>query len=140
MKNRIRELRKNNKMTLKQLGKMVGMAESTMSLYETAGRQPDVTILAQIADIFSVSIDYLLYRTDDPRPYDPPATEEEIKSTASMLGRQPGGMLKASDHITENIAPPVTDSQRGIYYDGLPPEAIAELKNFSDYVLNKYKK
>ena len=140
MKNRIRELRKNNQITLKQLGKMIGLAESTMSLYETSGRQPDVTTLGKIADVFDVSIDYLLYRTDDPRPYDPPATEEEIKHAASMLGRQASSMLKASDHTTENIAPPVTDSQRDAYYDGLPPEAIAELKNFSDYIFNKYKK
>ena len=35
MNNRIRELRKQHKMTMKELGAVVGLAESTISQYET---------------------------------------------------------------------------------------------------------
>ena len=47
---------------MKQLGKVIGVAESTISLYETGKREPDYKTLANIASYFSVSIDYLLGR------------------------------------------------------------------------------
>ena len=60
--NRIRELRKKHKISMKELGQYVGVAESTISLYETEKRQPDNSVLIKIADYFNVSIDYLLGR------------------------------------------------------------------------------
>lgn len=62
---RIRELRKERKMTMKQLGEIIGVAESTISLYETGKRQPDNDILQRLADFFDTSTDYLLGRTDE---------------------------------------------------------------------------
>lgn len=60
--NRIRELRKKAKMTMKELGKSVGLAESTISLYETGKHEPDLDTLRRFADIFGVSVDYILGR------------------------------------------------------------------------------
>ena len=60
--NRIRELRKKHKISMKELGQYVGVAESTISLYETEKRQPDNNVLIKIAEIFNVSVDYLLGR------------------------------------------------------------------------------
>ena len=57
---RIRELRKKSGLTLKKLGKKIGAAESTVSQYETGKRQPDYKTLTKIAEIFHVSVDYLL--------------------------------------------------------------------------------
>ena len=59
---RIRELRKAKGLTIKQLGASVGVAESTVSLYETGKHQPDFDTLKKIADVLDVSIDYLLER------------------------------------------------------------------------------
>lgn len=63
--NNIRELRKNKNLTMKELGAILGVSESTISLYETGKRQPDYDILCNIADYFDTSVDYLLGRTDD---------------------------------------------------------------------------
>lgn len=60
--NRIRELRKKHKISMKALGQYVGVAESTISLYETEKRQPDNSVLIKIAELFNVSVDYLLGR------------------------------------------------------------------------------
>lgn len=60
--NRIRESRAAANLTMKQLGAMVGVSESTVSLYETGKRQPDNETLVRIADVLDVSIDYLLGR------------------------------------------------------------------------------
>lgn len=59
---RIRELRKERNLTMKKLGECVGVAESTISLYENEKRQPDNEMLKKIADFFDVSTDYLLGR------------------------------------------------------------------------------
>ena len=50
MGNRIRELRKAKNMTLKDLGKILGVAESTVSQYETGKRQPDNETLLMLGD------------------------------------------------------------------------------------------
>jgi transcriptional regulator with XRE-family HTH domain len=44
------------------LGEKIGVAESTISLYESGKREPDIATLNNIADFFGVSIDYLLGR------------------------------------------------------------------------------
>ena len=60
MNNRIRELRKQKGITMKQLGSVLGLAESTISQYETGKREPDLKTLTMLADYFSVTTDYLL--------------------------------------------------------------------------------
>lgn len=62
---RIKELRKDKGLTMKQFGEQIGMAESTISLYEAGKRQPDIETLNKIANYFNVTTDYLLGRTDD---------------------------------------------------------------------------
>lgn len=60
MKNRIRELRKAQGLTMKELGAVVGLAESTISQYETGKRQPDNETLLRLGEFFGVSVDFLL--------------------------------------------------------------------------------
>ena len=61
--NKIRELRKAKKVSMKELGQAIGgYAESTISLYENNKRQPDQATLIKLADFFGVSVDYLLGR------------------------------------------------------------------------------
>lgn len=60
MKNCIREIRRQRGITMKQLGKMVGVAESTISQYETGKRQPDNETLLRIGEALNTSVDSLL--------------------------------------------------------------------------------
>lgn len=59
---RLRELRLQRHITMKQLGSVLGLAESTISLYETGKRQPDLDTLVRFANYFDVSVDYILGR------------------------------------------------------------------------------
>lgn len=59
MKNRIKELRQKNNLTLKELGQKVGMANNTLSQYETGKRQPNIETWQKLADYFNVSVPYL---------------------------------------------------------------------------------
>lgn len=65
---RIRKARKAKKLTQEQLGKTANVSDATINRYEKGIRQPDPEMLGMIADILDVSVDYLLGRTDSPRP------------------------------------------------------------------------
>ena len=67
---RLKATRLERGYTLKVLGRRIGMAESTVSLYESGKREPDLETIQRIADVFGVTTDYLLGRTDDPTPAD----------------------------------------------------------------------
>jgi len=60
MENRIRYLRKQRKLTMKQLGEVIDLAESTISQYETGKRQPDNETLLKLSEYFNVTVGYLL--------------------------------------------------------------------------------
>lgn len=62
---RLRELRKNNNLTMKELGKRMNLAESTISLYENGQREPDLSTLQKLAEFFNVTVDYLMGRDVD---------------------------------------------------------------------------
>ncbi|GEM_PF-2064328 len=64
MENRIAELRKEKGWTLKELGKKLGIRDSTLSQYETGKRNPQLGLLQEISNLFGVSLEYLTMGTD----------------------------------------------------------------------------
>ena len=64
----LRRLRKNNNLTQVQLASALGLAYSTISMYEREKREPDFETLEIIADYFNVSMDYLHGKIFDPSP------------------------------------------------------------------------
>ncbi len=58
--NRIKDLRKKEKMTQKELGKLVNVTKVSICCYENGTRLPSLEILEDLAEVFKVSIDYLL--------------------------------------------------------------------------------
>lgn len=66
MKNRIRELRRERGLTLKKLGQIIGVAESTMCQYETGKRQPGNETLLKLGELFDVSVGYILGAEESP--------------------------------------------------------------------------
>jgi transcriptional regulator with XRE-family HTH domain len=56
----LRDLRKAKGLTMKELGDLIGVAESTISQYETGKREPDFETLLKFGEMFDVSVDYLL--------------------------------------------------------------------------------
>lgn len=58
--NKIKELRKINKITQDKLSKSLKIARSTLAMYEIGKSEPDQATLIKIADYFGVSVDYVL--------------------------------------------------------------------------------
>ncbi|RNC98263.1 helix-turn-helix domain-containing protein [Lysinibacillus halotolerans] len=61
---KLKALRTSKKISQKEFGKLFGVAESTIGMYERDERRPDFELLNKFADYFKVSTDYLLGRTD----------------------------------------------------------------------------
>lgn len=61
---RLKLLREEKDMDREQLGERLGMSYSTIAKYETNNRFPDRQTLLRLADIFDVSLDYLLGKSE----------------------------------------------------------------------------
>ncbi len=62
--NKLKELRKNENLTQKQLADKLEIGRVNYTRYETNATRPDYETLIKFADYFDVSLDYLLGRTD----------------------------------------------------------------------------
>ncbi len=62
---RLLELRKQYELTQNQMAQKLGITQPAYIRYENGTAEPTQTMLVQIADIFDVSVDYLLGRKND---------------------------------------------------------------------------
>lgn len=59
---RIKELRKSKKMSQSELGKFIGVSQTTVTAWENGRAEPSSSYVAKLATFFNVSTDYLLGR------------------------------------------------------------------------------
>ncbi len=64
MKNRLKELRTDKKISQIKVQIDTGIEQALLSKYENGVRIPPTETLILLADYYNVSIDYILYRTD----------------------------------------------------------------------------
>lgn len=63
---RIAYLRERRGLTQEELSQALGISRAALSHYEKNRREPDSETLTKLADLFKVSLDYLVGRTDNP--------------------------------------------------------------------------
>lgn len=61
---RIQDLRTDNDITIKDMSASLGLNRDVYSRYEKGNREFPVDILIEVANIFDVTIDYLVGRSD----------------------------------------------------------------------------
>ena len=62
-------LRKEKKLSQKQAALELGISQALLSHYENGIRECGLDFLIKAADYYNVSIDYLLGRTNEKKPY-----------------------------------------------------------------------
>ena len=67
--NRLKELRENKDLYQKDIAKVLNMSQTGSSQYETETNDIPTEILKTLADFYHTSIDYILYKTDERKPY-----------------------------------------------------------------------
>ena len=98
---RLKELRKQNKLTQQQLAEMLGVTQAALSGWENEKFGIDNGSLLKCATIFDVSIDYLLGRDEEQLPELNNKDQKEIQ--------------KILDETKEQLL-----SQDGLMFDGVP--------------------
>lgn len=61
---RIKEIRKERKLTQKQMAELLSTTERNYQYYEAGAREPTLETFVEIADVLQVSTDYLVGRSD----------------------------------------------------------------------------
>jgi len=141
---RLKELRKKHGLTQKALADILLIDNSSISKYENDRAIPENELLQRIADFFSVSVDYLLGRSDisspkkstlndlDLNPKDKKDIEKIFNSTLESLENQEGLMLSGNPINDEDWELLKSAIQNGIEY--------AKKMNKIKYTPKKYKK
>lgn len=91
--NNIIKLRKDKKLTQLEFATKINYSDKAISKWERAESIPDVIVLKQIADLFGVSVDYLLAEHLDTEK---PVVIEEKKKHRYRINKIPLTMLAAS--------------------------------------------
>ena len=66
---RIRDLKEDNELTQEYMGKILNVSQRTYSRYENDERAIPIEILSKLADYYGTSVDYIIERTDQKKPY-----------------------------------------------------------------------
>lgn len=91
---RLKDLRSEKRLTQDDIAKHFGIAKTTYASYEQGRREPDYTLLANLAKFFDVSTDYLLGNSDKRHYYS--LTEKDDKAIDAELERIIGGLTDKS--------------------------------------------
>ncbi len=67
--NRLREIREDRDLNQTEVAKILGMSQTGYSAYETRDNDIPTRVLIKLAIFYNVSIDYLLYITDERKPF-----------------------------------------------------------------------
>ena len=115
--NRIRELRKQKKMTQKELAIHLEIANSTLSYWEQGKYEPDIKSLKMLSGFFNVPIDYLLYS-------DKPEVMELNRQDNSTVGE------KEITYDPDRNNPILNRSE----FDGLTEVEIEKLAEYAEFI------
>ena len=67
--NRLKEIREDNDLFQKDIAKILNMSQNGYSSYETGRLDIPTDVLKKLAEYYKTSIDYILYLTDERKPY-----------------------------------------------------------------------
>ena len=94
-KDRLKELRKEYNMKQKELGAAIGMGATAIANYESGKNQPSISVLQLLADVFHVSMDYLIGYSDVKFPYLNDVSHED----ENLFGMYSNLSKKNKDHL-----------------------------------------
>lgn len=69
MRNRVKDLREDHDLKQKEIAAQIGITQRKYSYIETGAQPLTDEILIKLANYYQVSIDYILYQTDESKRY-----------------------------------------------------------------------
>lgn len=68
MHGKLRKLREDKGMAQGDVAQYLGVSRTAVTHWESGKKRPDLVNLVKLADLYNVSLDYLMGRTDNPAP------------------------------------------------------------------------
>lgn len=113
---RLKKLREENELKQESLAAKLGINRSTISMYERDQRTPSPDVLKKYADIFDVSLDYILGNSRNLK-------KGEDYATINVYGSIPAGIpIEAIEDITDTEDISFKDFDKNKTYIGLKVE------------------
>jgi transcriptional regulator with XRE-family HTH domain len=130
MKDRIKQIRIENKMSQEQFGKEVDLTKGTVSKFENGKAFPGRETIEKIAKRFNVSVDYLLGRTEQ-------KNRDIIKDEEDFSEKDKKDIGKRMEEIRKDLKD--TD---GLMFSGEPlsEEALDSLMDAMEYIVKHTQK
>lgn len=92
--NVFKSLRLRENFSQQELADKLGLAKSTVSMYENGNRQPDLENLEKIADLFNVDMDYLIGRKEVSNAYKALSQTRSYDDVERIIARNGKEMTK----------------------------------------------
>jgi len=110
--NRIKELRIKHGYTQDSLGRILGVQKAAICKYETGRANPSQDILLSLCDLFNVSTDYLLSRSDYEQP-----TSVPTNIPIPIVGRVHAGLpILAEENVSDYVHVSEQDLGTGTHF------------------------
>ena len=145
---RLKILRKQKHLSMKELGNKFNVAESTISLYESGKRQPDKNMIIALSDFFGVSVDYLLgreFKVTFPVENWHASLQEDYKKADADLKEymlyKHGKVVFSDDGFQNNQSSEYSEEEKKLLslISKLTDEEAQELSNYIDFIISKRK-
>jgi transcriptional regulator with XRE-family HTH domain len=108
---RLKALRIEHKLTQEELGTKINVSKVSVSGYESGNRSPDMDTMLRIADVFDVSIDYLMDRSVQRKQPYYARTEKDERDIAKDLDRMLAS-LESNEALAFNGEPMDEETKR----------------------------
>ena len=130
---RLKQLRGEKGLTQQEVSDAVGVARETYARYESGARTPDIDMLSRLADLFGVTTDYLLGRTDIPNAY----IHEGIKLPGILYSTQKDLPPEDQEQVQELVQRALEDDGRnGVTLPGSSLDSRA-LEQFVERIVHQ---
>lgn len=112
---RLRELRKKNKMTQKDVATFLGISESGYGYYEQGRNEPSLETLRKLASKYGVSVSYITGEVSDKQNSQTPSTKDE-KDIAKRMEKirqdlsEDDGYMLMGEPISEEAKESIMDA------------------------------
>ena len=97
-------------MSQSELGKFIGVSQTTVTAWETGRAEPSSTFVSKLADLFNVSTDYLLGRSDSKKEPYYELTEKEKNDIAVQAEKLMDG-IESGENLNF-YGEPATEEQK----------------------------
>lgn len=116
---RLVELRKERGFTRDGFAEYLGISKYTLRNYELGKTEPGHVFLKYLANVFKVSVDYLLCTTDDRTPYNktPAYTTQEIEHIKKYRSLDDHGKKIVDMVINEEFIRSTSPKEQNIFYN-----------------------